>query len=120
VVALKQLAGVIFAAMFLSIVGAIYLSYSRGSAKSNFERDAESLAQQIRLLVDHSENTTWIFNIDVPADCKLQFENKSVVAIVDNVHKYHDVGISVDGPTISGRRVGLTLQRTENGVTISG
>jgi hypothetical protein len=119
-VAFKQLAGVIFAVIFMSIVGAIYVGYSRGSAKSNFEHDAENLAQQIRLLADQSENTTWIFNIDVPADCELQFENKSVVAIVDNVHKYHDVGINVDGPTISGRRVGLTLRRTENGVTIIG
>jgi hypothetical protein len=122
-VAFKQLAGVIFAVMFLAIVGAIYISYSRNSAKSDFERDSESLAQQIRLLVDYSENTTWIFNIDVPADCELQFENKSVVAIVDNVHKYHDVGISVDAKLttpISGRKARLTLKRTENGVTING
>jgi hypothetical protein len=120
VVAFKQLAGVVFAVIFLSIVGTIYVSYSRGSAKSDFERDAESLAQQIRLLVDYSENTTWIFNIDVPADCELQFENKSVVAIIDNVHKYHDVGISVVGPTISGRKIGLTLERRENEVRVSG
>jgi hypothetical protein len=119
-VALKQLSGVIFAAIFLSIVGAIYLGYTRGSAKSKFERDVESLAQQIRLLADHSENTVWNFDIDVPPDCVLQFENRSVVATIDNVHKYHDVGISVDGPMISGRRASLTLERVENGVSVSG
>ena len=118
-VALKQLAGIIFAVIFLSIVGAIYINYSRGSAKSNFEHDAESLAQQICLLADQSENTMWIFNIDVPADCGLQFDNKFVVVIVDNVYTYHDVGISVDGPMVSGRQVELTLRRTGNGVTIS-
>ncbi|PIU13561.1 MAG: hypothetical protein COT21_01800, partial [Hadesarchaea archaeon CG08_land_8_20_14_0_20_51_8] len=74
-VAFKQLAGVIFAVIFMSIVGAIYVSYSRGSAKSDFERRAQGLADQIDILAGKDLGTKEFFDINVPPDCQLQFDN---------------------------------------------
>jgi len=119
VVAFKQLAGVIFAVIFMSIVGAIYVSYSRGSAKSDFERRAQGLADQIDILAGKDLGTKEFFDINVPPDCQLQFDNNSVV-VVDDQRKTHDVEINVTGSMITNRKVTLTLERVENGVIISG
>lgn len=119
-VALKQLAGVIFAAMFLSIAGAIYLSYSRGSAKSDFERRAQELAERIDILASKDAGTNEQFEINVPPGCELRFENNSVVVVVDGQTKTHNVGVNVTGSAITAREVTLTLERVENGVTVSG
>lgn len=119
-VALKQLAGIIFAAMFLSIAGAIYLSYSRGSAKSDFERKAQELAGRIDILADKDAGTKEQFEINVPPGCELRFEDNSVVVVVDGQTKTHQVGVNVTGSAITAREVVLTLERVKNGVMISG
>ncbi len=119
-VALKQLASIIFAAMFLSIAGAIYIGYSRGSAKSEFERRAQSLAEQIDILADKDQGTIEFFQINVPPGCELRFEDNSVVVVVDGQTKTHSTRVNVTGPAIAAREVTLTLERVENGVTISG
>ena len=120
VVALKQLAGVIFAAMFLSIAGAVYLNYVRGSAKSDFEREAQNLAERIDILAGKDEGTKEFFEINVPPGCELRFEDNSVVAVVDDQTKIHNVVVNVVGSTITDKKVTLTLERVENGVTVSG
>jgi len=119
-VAFKQLAGVIFAVIFMSIVGAIYVGYSRGSAKSEFERRAQGLADQIDILASKDVGTKELFEIDVPPGCELQFENNNIVVVVDGNPENHNVGIKVIGSTITNRKVTLTLERTENGVMVSG
>ena len=127
VVALKQLAGVIFAVIFLSIVGTIYLSYSRGSVKSDFERKAQELADRIDILAGKDVGTKEFFDINVPPDCKLRFECNSVVAIVDGNPENHNVVVKVGAKvgdniidlTITSRMVTLALERVKNGVTIS-
>lgn len=43
-VALRTLASVIFAAIFLSIFASLYLQYQSGSTEANFRRQAEQLA----------------------------------------------------------------------------
>jgi hypothetical protein len=126
-VAFKQLSGVIFAAIFLSIVGAIYLGYSRGSAKSEFERRAQELAEQINILAEKDMGTKEFFTINVPADCELRFEDNSVVAIVDGNLENHGVRVKVGVKVgeniidlkITSRNVVLTLERTKNGVSVS-
>ncbi|MCJ7720314.1 MAG: hypothetical protein MUO36_02480 [Candidatus Hadarchaeum sp.] len=127
-VAFKQLAGVVFAVIFLSIVGAIYVSYTRNSAKADFERKAQELADIINILANKDNGTIEQFEINVPPDCELRFENNSVVAVVDGNPENHNVGVKVGEKfgeniidlTITSRRVTLTLKRAENGVTISG
>jgi len=120
-VAFKQLAGVIFAVIFLSIVGAIYLGYSRSSAKSEFERKAQDLAGQIDVLASKDVGTKEQFEINVPSDCELRFEDNSIVVFVDGRNtENHNIGVNVFGSTITGRKVMLTLERVENGVMVSG
>lgn len=119
-VALKQLAGVIFAVIFMSIAGAIYISYSRSSAKSDFERKAQELAERIDILAGKDPGTVELFEINVPSDCELRFEDNSIVVVVDGQTKTHDVLLNVVGSAITDRKVTLTLERTENGVTVSG
>jgi len=127
-VAFKQLAGVIFAVIFMSIVGAIYVSYSRGSAKSDFERKAQELAERIDILAGKDLGTKEFFDINVPPDCELRFEDNSVVAVVDGNPENHNVGVKVGVKvgeniidlTITNGKVTLTLERVENGVMISG
>jgi len=128
IVAFKQLAGVIFAVIFMSIVGAIYVSYSRGSAKSEFERKAQDLAGQIDVLASKDVGTKEQFEINVPPDCELRFWDNSVVAVVDGNPENHNVRVRVGMKVgeniihliITTGKVTLTLERVENGVTISG
>jgi hypothetical protein len=128
VVAFKQLAGVIFAVIFLAIVGAIYISYSRNSAKSDFERKSQELAERIDILAGKDLGTKEFFDINVPSGCELRFEDNSVVAVVDGNPENHNVmvrvgmkvGENITDLTITSRNVTLTLERVENGVMISG
>jgi hypothetical protein len=122
VVAFKQLAGVIFAVIFMAIVGAIYVSYNRGSAKSDFEHKAQELAERIDILAGKDLGTKEFFDINVPPDCELRFEDNSIVAVVDGNPENYNVGVKVtyNGFAITDMKVTLTLERVENGVTISG
>jgi hypothetical protein len=127
-VAFKQLAGVIFAIIFLSITGAIYVSYNRNSATSDFRRKAQDLADRIDILAGKDVGTKEFFGINVPPDCELRFEDNSVIAVVDGNPENHNVGVRVGMKvgeniidlTITNSNVTLTLERVENGVTISG
>jgi len=117
-----RLAGVIFAVIFLSIVGAIYVSYTKNSAKADFESKAQELAERIDILAGKDLGTKEFFDINVPPDCELRFENNLVVAVVDGNPENHNVGVQVcdNRSAITNGMVTLTLERTENGVTING
>ncbi len=118
-VAFKQLAGVIFAVIFLAIVGAIYVSYTRNSAKSDFERKAQELAERIDILAGKDLGTKEFFDINVPPDCELRFEDRSVMVFVDERNtENHSVMENIFGSAITNGEVTLTLERVENGVTI--
>ena len=65
--------------------------------------------------------TKEFFGINVPPDCELQFEDRSVIVFVDERNtENHSVIENVFGSTITNGMVTLTLERVENGVTISG
>ncbi len=119
-VAFKQLAGIVFAVIFLGIFAGLYLSYREGSAEAAFERDVKGLAQRIRLLADKDIGAQEFFNINVPAGCELRFEGNAVVAVINGVPKNFAAGISVSGATFAAREVKLTLKRVEGGVMVSG
>jgi len=118
-VALRTIASVIFAAIFLSIFASLYLQYQSGSAEANFRRQAEQLAQQVRLLADQDMGASFLFDIVVPSNCELRFEENSVVIVIGEVQENFDAGIAVSGPALSGEQIRLMIERTENGVVIS-
>lgn len=118
-VALRTLASVIFAAIFLSIFASLYLQYQSGSAEANFRRQAEQLAQQVKLLADQDVGTSFPFDIMVPSNCELLFEENSVVIVIGEVEENFDTGIAISGPALSGRQIRLTVERVENGVAAS-
>jgi len=118
-VALRTLASVIFAAIFLSIFASLYLQYQSGSAEANFRRQAEQLAQQVNLLADQDAGASFPFDIVVPPNCELRFEENSVVIMIGGVQENFDAGIAVSGPALGGQQIRLTIERAENGVMIS-
>ena len=119
-VAIKLIASVTFAAVLLAIFASLYASYQSGTAIEAFERDAEVLAQRIRLMADQDVGTQDIFEISVPPGCELRFEDNAVVAVINQVPENFDAGIAVSGPSFSNQRAQLTLKRVKNGVEIYG
>ena len=118
-VALRTLASVIFATIFLSIFAALYLQYQSGSAEAVFRHQAEQLAQQVKLLADQDAGASLPFDIVVPPNCELRFEENLVVIVIGQAQENFDAGVAVSGQTLSGQQARLTLKRTENGVTVS-
>ena len=118
-VALRTLASVIFAAIFLSIFASLYLQYQSGSAEANFRRQAEQLVQQVKLLADQDVGASFPFDIVVPSNCELLFEENSVVIVIGKVQENFDAGIAISGPVLSGQQIRLTIKRVENGVAAS-
>jgi len=118
-VALKTLASVIFATIFLSIFAALYLQYQSGSTEAVFKCQAEQLAHQIKLLADQDAGASFIFDILVPPNCELRFEENLVTTVVGQTQENFDAGIAVSGPMLSGQQARLTLKRTEDGVMVS-
>lgn len=118
-VALRTLASVIFATIFLSIFAALYLQYQSGSAETVFRQQAEQLAQQVKLLADQDAGASFLFDIVVPQNCELRFEENLVVIVVGQTQENLDAGVAVSGPTLSGQQARLALQRTEDGVIAS-
>ena len=118
-VALRILASVIFTAIFLSIFASLYIQYQSGSAEANFRRQAEQLAQQARLLADQASGASFPFDIEVPLNCELRFEENSVVIVIGQVQENFDANIAISGPTLNDQKVKLMLERTENGVRVS-
>lgn len=113
------MASVIFAAIFLSIFGALYLQYQSGSAEADFRRQAEQLAEQINLLSGQDPEARVLFDIVVPSNCELRFEENSVIIVIGEVQENFDAGAAVSGPALSGQQIRLTIERTENGVVVS-
>ncbi|TKJ26199.1 MAG: hypothetical protein CEE41_02885 [Hadesarchaea archaeon B3_Hades] len=118
-VALRTLASVIFAAIFLSIFASLYLQYQSGSTEANFRRQAEQLAQQAKLLADQDVGASFSFDIVVPSNCELRFEGNSVVIVIGEVQENFDAGIAISGPALSGQQIRLVIERAENGVAVS-
>lgn len=118
-VALRTLASVIFAAIFLSIFASLYLQYQSGSTEANFRRGGEQLAQQINLIADQDVGASLTFDIAVPLNCELRFEENSVIIVIGEVQENFDAGVAVSGPALSGQQIRLTIERAENEVVIS-
>jgi len=118
-VALRTLTSVIFAAIFLSIFASLYMQYQSGSAEANFRRRAEQLAQQMNLLAYQDVGASFSFDIVVPPNCELRFEDNSVVIVIGEVQENFDAGTVVSGPALSGQQIRLTIERAENGVAVS-
>ncbi len=116
----KQIAAVVFAVLFLGIFAGIYSSYRSSSAKADFERNAEELADQIRLLALQGRGNFCQFPIDIPENCSLAFVGENVVATIGNNVKNYPTTIAVVGPTFTNQKITLKLERTENEVVASG
>jgi len=114
------LAGIIFATIFFVLFVDVYSTYRDENAKLVFRREAGELAKRIKTLASQDPGTRVFFTITVPSNCELHFENRAIIVIIDKNVMTHDVGVQVTGLSISGRQAWLTLERTSEGVTISG
>ena len=117
---MRLLASAILASIFCAIFVALYSTYSSESARARFEREASQLAELIETLADQDPGSTMQFTITVPPNCKLRFENTFVVAEMGDEIERHDTSVALTGPSFGGGRVELTLERTPEGVEISG
>lgn len=118
--ALRLLASVIFASIFCAMFVALYSTYSLESAEAKFDREAGQLAELIETLADQDPGSTMQFTITVPSNCQLRFENTFVVAEIGDEVEHYDTSVALTGPSFGGGRVKLTLERTSEGVEISG
>jgi hypothetical protein len=98
----------------------LYNTYRAESSEAKFEREAGELAELIQTLSDQDPGSTILFTLTVPQDCQLGFENTFVVVEIGSEVEHHDTSINLIGPSFSGGQVQLTLERTSEGVEISG
>lgn len=117
---MRLLASVIFASIFCAMFVVLYSTYSSESAEAKFEREAGQLAELIETLADQDPGSAMQFTITVPQNCQLRFENKFVVALIREKIGRYDTSVALTGPLFGSGRVKLTLERTSEGVEISG
>lgn len=117
--ALKYIAYVIFAALFLSIGYALYSEYQRGAAQREFRLKAEDLAGQIEKLGNMSTGSSLNFEIYVPSNCELSFTDNAVVIVIGGSSENFPVGVPVSGRTFTDQKVTLKLKRTDIEVSVS-
>jgi len=111
---------VVLASIFCAIFVALYNTYRAESSEAKFEREAGQLAELIQTLSDQDPGSTISFTITIPKNCQLGFENTFIVVEVGGEIKRFDTSVTLTGPSFSGGRVELTLERTSEGVEIIG
>jgi hypothetical protein len=119
-VALKLIAGVILASIFLATFAALYQTYLSGRAKIEFKRATEQLAETARALLVQDEGAQVFFELEVPENCELRFENTLIIAIAGEEKLTYKLGAPVTGPTLKNQRAKLILKRTGEGVEVIG
>jgi hypothetical protein len=119
-VALKLIAGVILASVFLATFAALYQTYLSGGAKIEFKRASEQLAETARALLVQDKGAQVFFELEVPENCELRFENTLIIAIAGEEKLTYDLRAPVTGPTLKNQRAKLTLKRTGDGVEVIG
>lgn len=116
--ALKLLAGVVLASIFLGVFIGIRTKFGRGSELNRFKKGSEEIANIIEGLGNQDPPSQKSYDLTVPEGCELRFENKSVIAVTNGTHS-HGVGVAVIGQTLTQGEYHLKLVRTENGVKVN-
>ena len=117
-VALRLVAGVILASVFLSIFGAFLVIHERRSSELGFKRDVEKLAGILNSLAEQSPGTQLLFELEVPSGCELRFENLQLVALIGGENLTFNLRVPVMGPTLKNQRAKLILRRVKEGIEV--
>ncbi len=116
--AMRLLAGIVMASLFMGVFITLYSSYSDNSGVIQFRQDAAQMAQTISLLASQDIGAQQPFDITVPDGALLSFENQQVVTTVTATQAY-DAGINVSGGPFGPGNYDLMLVRTETGVRVN-
>ncbi len=114
--AMKLLASVILASIFLTIAGAIGVRLNTQINREEFKSESESLANTIKGGITPENN----FEITVPNDCKLKFEGENIIAEINEVQHHYPAGVPVYGDDLEPGTHKLNFKENERGVTIYG
>ncbi len=116
--ALKLLASVVLAGLFIGIVIGLGGQISDYMEQERFKNESEELAARIEYLSTQTENSEEEFQISIPEDYKLSFEGKNVVAHIGELKEFYPTEENVKGPTVESGEKNLVLKRTDDGVEI--
>lgn len=116
--ALKLLAGVVLASIFIGFFVTMWSKYYEGAKTTEFRRDAEEMADIIKSLGSQDPSAQNPYDIVVPEACELRFENSSVVADTGSDHSY-ETGVDLIGGDLPPGEYHLLLRRTGEGVEIT-
>lgn len=114
--ALKLLAGIVLASILMGTFVALQTNLGRSNEIRTFKNKSRELTEIINGLSDPGSQKP--FEITIPEDCELRFENKSVVAVISGDRESHDTDLNIEGETLSPGHYNLQLVRTEEGVKI--
>lgn len=116
--ALKLLAGVVLASIFLGIFVGLKTKFDRSSELAEFREGAQNVATMIEGLGSQIPGAQAPYRITVPKDCKLRFEDEEVVAVIGGGSYTYPTGVKTVGPTLRRGSHDLLFKRTENGVEV--
>ncbi len=114
--ALKLLAGIVLASIFMGTFLALQMNLGKSNEIRTFKNRSQKLAEIINGLSD--PNSQKPFEITIPEDCELRFENKSVVAVISGDRESHNTDLNIENKILSTGTHNLQLIRTEEGVRI--
>ena len=113
--AMRLLASVILASIFISIAAAVGVRLNTQSNRERFKSESEELAKGLLGGVKPRN-----FKITVPDDCKLKFEGENIIAEVAGVQHHYPTGTAVYGDDLGPGTYKLDFEENEEGVTIYG
>lgn len=117
--ALKLLAAIVLASIFMGIFVAIQGNWGRSNEIITFKNKSSKLAKTIGFLKDVDVGSKQFFQITVPEECGLRFENKKVIAVISGVSHTYSTKIELEGENLQPDSYDLKLLRTENGVSVN-
>lgn len=117
--ALKLLAGIVLASLFMGIFVGVKGKYDRSREITQFKNSAKEMASKIELLGEQEPPAQVPYEIVIPEECQIKFENENVIAVITNTPNSYPTGIKIIGENLSPGSHNLKLLRTSEGVEIS-
>ncbi|MFN4132953.1 MAG: hypothetical protein ACK4GQ_01080 [Candidatus Hadarchaeales archaeon] len=115
---LQQISLIVFGAVFLTVVGVLFVQYQQATLEHRFLSQLNDLGGIISGMIARDIGSVEFFSIDVPAGWTIAFRDNSILAGRGDKRENLPVGIEVTGNEISAGSFTLKIARTENGVEV--
>ncbi len=115
---LKFLVGIILAFIILGTSLQLKEKLDRSTKLEEFKNDSKKIANIANSFSSQEVGSQKSYKIQVPKDCKIIFDNKSVIAVIKKSHSYN-TDLEIIGPTLIFGDYTLILRKKENKVKIN-